>query len=135
MGQALFAVVMEAYLHGVSTRKVDDLVKALRADTGISKSDVSRICADLDVEVGAFRDRTAVVAQSTSTTKKVPTSDIPALRARQPPQKITRYRPQHHRQGVDPLLRRVDGCRRPSEVNVRISVPPAPSSWWQHIAQ
>ncbi|MGG1909881.1 transposase [Microbacterium sp. NRRL B-14842] len=38
--QALFAVVMEAYLHGVSTRKVDDLVKALGADTGISKSEV-----------------------------------------------------------------------------------------------
>ena len=35
--QALFAVVMEAYLHGVSTRKVDDLVKALGADTGIWK--------------------------------------------------------------------------------------------------
>jgi putative transposase len=56
--QALFAVVMEAYLHGVSTRKVDDLVKALGIDAGISKSEVSRICADLDVEVGAFRDRT-----------------------------------------------------------------------------
>jgi putative transposase len=55
--QALFAVVMEAYLHGVSTRKVDDLVKALGADTGISKSEVSRICADLDEEVGVFRDR------------------------------------------------------------------------------
>jgi putative transposase len=40
--QALFAVVMEAYLHGVSTRKVDDLVKALGADTGISKSEVSQ---------------------------------------------------------------------------------------------
>ncbi len=56
--QALFAVVMESYLHGVSTRKVDDLVKALGIDSGISKSEVSRICADLDVEVGAFRDRT-----------------------------------------------------------------------------
>ena len=55
--QALFAVVMKAYLHGVSTRKVDDLVKALGADSGISKSEVSRICADLDEEVGAFRDR------------------------------------------------------------------------------
>src|SRR3712207_4373879 len=55
--QALFAVVMEAYLHGVSTRKVDDLVRALGADTGISKSEVSRICADLDEEVSAFRDR------------------------------------------------------------------------------
>jgi putative transposase len=56
--QALFAVIMEAYLHGVSTRKVDDLVKALGIDAGISKSEVSRICADLDVEVSAFRDRT-----------------------------------------------------------------------------
>jgi transposase-like protein len=55
--QALFAVVMEAYLHGVSTRKVDDLVQALGADSGISKSEVSRICADLDTEVAAFRDR------------------------------------------------------------------------------
>lgn len=55
--QALFAVVMEAYLHGVSTRKVDDLVKALGADTGVSKSEVSRICAGLDEEVGEFRDR------------------------------------------------------------------------------
>ena len=61
--QALFAVVMEAYLHGVSTRKVDDLVKALGADTGISKSEVSRICADLDVEVGAFRDRSLAEQQ------------------------------------------------------------------------
>ena len=55
--QALFAVIMEAYLQGVSTRKVDDLVKALGADSGISKSEVSRICADLDEEVAAFRDR------------------------------------------------------------------------------
>jgi putative transposase len=56
--QALFAVVMEAYLHGVSTRKVDDLVQALGVASGISKSEVSRICADLDTEVSAFRDRT-----------------------------------------------------------------------------
>ena len=55
--QSLFAVIMEAYLHGASTRKVDDLVKALGADSGISKSEVSRICADLDTEVAAFRDR------------------------------------------------------------------------------
>jgi putative transposase len=56
--QALFAVVMEAYVHGVSTRKVDDLVKALGAESGISKSEVSRICAGLDAEVAQFRDRT-----------------------------------------------------------------------------
>jgi putative transposase len=55
--QSLFAVIMEAYLHGTSTRKVDDLVKALGAGSGISKSEVSRICADLDTEVAAFRDR------------------------------------------------------------------------------
>lgn len=55
--QALFAVVMEAYVHGVSTRKVDDLVRALGADTGISKSEVSRICADLDADVAAFTQR------------------------------------------------------------------------------
>jgi len=55
--QALFAVIMQAYLEGVSTRKVDDLVKALGADSGISKSEVSRICGDLDVEVRAFAER------------------------------------------------------------------------------
>src|SRR6478672_8889849 len=48
---------MEAHLHGVSTRKVDDLVKAMGADTGISKSEVSRICADLDEQVASFADR------------------------------------------------------------------------------
>jgi putative transposase len=58
--QSLFAVIMEAYLNGTSTRKVDDLVKALGADSGISKSEVSRICAELDVEVAAFRDRSLV---------------------------------------------------------------------------
>jgi putative transposase len=55
--RALFAVVMEAYLHGVSTRSVDDLVVAMGANTGISKSEVSRICQNLDEEVAAFRDR------------------------------------------------------------------------------
>jgi putative transposase len=55
--QALFAVVMQAYLEGVSTRKVDDLVRALGADSGISKSEVSRICQDLDVEVRTFAER------------------------------------------------------------------------------
>jgi putative transposase len=54
--QALYAVVIEAYVHGVSTRSVDDLVVAL-GGTGISKSEVSRICARLDEAVGAFRTR------------------------------------------------------------------------------
>lgn len=56
--RALYAVIMQAYVHGVSTRGVDDLVKALGVDTGISKSEVSRICAELDAEVEAFRTRT-----------------------------------------------------------------------------
>jgi transposase-like protein len=55
--RALFAVVMEAYVHGVSTRKVDDLVAALGAASGISKSEVSRICGGLDAEMEAFRTR------------------------------------------------------------------------------
>jgi transposase-like protein len=55
--RALWAVIMEAYVHGVSTRKVDDLVRALGIDAGISKSEVSRICAELDQVVAAFRDR------------------------------------------------------------------------------
>jgi transposase-like protein len=55
--QALYAVVMESYVNGVSTRAVDDLVAALGVDSGISKSEVSRICAALDEVVGAFRTR------------------------------------------------------------------------------
>lgn len=54
--QALYAVVMEAWVNGVSTRNVDALVVAL-GGTGISKSEVSRICAGLDEEVGRFRTR------------------------------------------------------------------------------
>lgn len=55
--RALYAVVMEAYVHGVSTRKVDDLVKALGAASGISKSEVSRICSALDKDLEEFRNR------------------------------------------------------------------------------
>jgi transposase-like protein len=56
--QALYAVVMEAYVSGVSTRSVDDLVAAMGVETGISRSEVSRICAGLDERVSAFRNRT-----------------------------------------------------------------------------
>lgn len=55
--QALWAVVMEAWVHGVSTRRVDDLVAALGIESGVSKSEVSRICGELDTTVGAFRER------------------------------------------------------------------------------
>jgi putative transposase len=54
--RALSAVVQEAYVHGVSTRKVDELVKALGM-SGISKSQVSRLCEELDEEVERFRNR------------------------------------------------------------------------------
>jgi transposase-like protein len=54
--RALTAVIQEAYIHGISTRSVDDLVKALGID-GISKSQVSRLCEDIDERVHAFLDR------------------------------------------------------------------------------
>jgi putative transposase len=56
--QALYAVIMEAYVNGISTRSVDDLVMAMGIDSGISKSSVSRICEELDERVNAFRSRT-----------------------------------------------------------------------------
>lgn len=51
--KALTAVIQEAYVHGVSTRSVDDLVKAM-GGTGVSKSQVSRLCAEIDERVQAF---------------------------------------------------------------------------------
>jgi transposase-like protein len=54
--RALAAVVQEAYVQGVSTRRVDDLVKALGLE-GVSKSQVSRVCQALDAEVERFRTR------------------------------------------------------------------------------
>jgi transposase-like protein len=55
--RALWAVIMTAYITGTSTRKVDDLVKALGCDSGISKSSVSRICAQIDADVAVLRTR------------------------------------------------------------------------------
>lgn len=54
--RALLAVVQEAYVAGVSTRRVDELVRALGIE-GMSRSSVSRMCAALDAEVEAFRGR------------------------------------------------------------------------------
>jgi len=54
--KALAAVVQEAYVHGVSTRSVDDLVKAMGM-TGISKSQVSRLCGEIDDKIAAFLNR------------------------------------------------------------------------------
>src|SRR6195952_414829 len=54
--KALTAVIQEAYVQGISTRSVDDLVKAMGM-TGISKSQVSRLCEEIDERVKAFLDR------------------------------------------------------------------------------
>ena len=54
--QALVSVVCQAYVEGVSTRRVDDLVKAMGIE-GISRSEVSRMAAELDAKVAEFRDR------------------------------------------------------------------------------
>ena len=50
------AVIQEAYIQGVSTRSVDDLVKAMGM-TGVSKSQVSRLCVEIDERVDAFLNR------------------------------------------------------------------------------
>jgi len=54
--QALVAVICQAYVAGVSTRRVDDLVKAMGIE-GMSKSEVSRLAAELDAVVKEFRER------------------------------------------------------------------------------
>jgi len=55
--KALTAVIQEAYVQGISTRSVDELVKALGM-SGVSKSQVSRLCAEMDERVGEFLNRT-----------------------------------------------------------------------------
>jgi hypothetical protein len=57
--KALVAVIQEAWVGGVSTRRVDDLVQAMRL-SGISKSTVSKLCKDIDDRVNAFLDRPLV---------------------------------------------------------------------------
>src|SRR6201990_119168 len=54
--KALTAVIQEAYIQGISTRSVDDLVKAMGI-SGISKSQVRRLCQEIDERVKAFLDR------------------------------------------------------------------------------
>lgn len=57
--KALTAVIQEAYVHGISTRAVDDLVKAM-GGSGVSKSQVSRLCEEIDERVNAFLSRPGV---------------------------------------------------------------------------
>ena len=80
--QALYAVVMEAYVAGVSTRAVDDLVAALGIDSGISKSEVSRICAGLDEVVERVPDPAAGPHR---VPLRLPRRDLPARAQRHLP--------------------------------------------------
>jgi putative transposase len=61
--KALAAVIQEAYVQGVSTRSVDELVKAMGM-TGISKSQVSRLCEEIDGKVAAFLNRPLALRQA-----------------------------------------------------------------------
>ncbi len=73
---ALHAVVMQAWVEGVSTRKVDDLVAALGVESGIPKSEVSRICAQLDADVSAWRAR-SLAEQACRTCSSMPPTARP----------------------------------------------------------
>jgi hypothetical protein len=94
--QALYAVVMEAYVAGVSTRSVDDLVTALGIDSGISRSEVSRICAGLDEVVTAFAYPPAGPHR---VPVRLPRGDLPARAQRHLPGRLhgRRGRHRHHR--------------------------------------
>jgi putative transposase len=68
--KALIAVVQEAYIQGVSTRSVDELVKSMGM-TGISKSQVSRLCSEIDERVGAFLiDRSKATGHTCGLTRR-----------------------------------------------------------------
>src|SRR5688500_3875433 len=66
--KALTAVIQEAYVHGISTRSVDDLVKAM-GGTGVSKSQVSRLCAEIDDRVNAFAARSRAAGRTCGSTR------------------------------------------------------------------
>ncbi len=84
--KALHAVVVEAYVKGVSTRKVDDLVRAPGID-GISRSEVSRICKVLDEEVKAFlgQGRSRSTASTCGSTRRSTRSERPVGSSRSQP--------------------------------------------------
>jgi RNA polymerase sigma-70 factor (ECF subfamily) len=73
--------------HGMSTRKVDDLVRMLRGDSGISKSKASGICADLDAEGGPFRTLNGTNSHRTGSCSpgRSPTTSASAARRRPGP--------------------------------------------------
>jgi len=85
--QALIGVVMEAHVHDVSTRAVDNPLEALRVDAGVSKSEVSRICPGIDAEVNPFRTRSLdhIELPTSTSTRLTATSATP-------PSKLSRWR-------------------------------------------
>jgi len=74
--KALMAVIQEAYIHGVSTRAVDDLVRAMGL-TGTSKSQVSRLCEEIDERVQAFLNRPL---EGLIRMNSVPRTEFPTVR-------------------------------------------------------
>ncbi len=91
--QALYAVIMEAYISGLSTRKVDALVAALGVQSGISKSQVSRICQDIDEQVQAFLNRPL---QESGLRLRLSRRDVPAWAAGQGPAGLLQSRGRRH---------------------------------------
>jgi putative transposase len=80
--KALTAVIQEAYVQGVSTRSVDDLVKAM-GGAGVSKSQVSRLCEEIDARVKAFSSvRSRAIGPTSGSTR--PTSKCAATTASSP---------------------------------------------------
>jgi transposase-like protein len=77
--KALIAVIQEAWIAGVSMRKVDDLVQVM-GPTGISRSQVSTLCQDIDERVGAFLER-PIERQRPRPGATWPTSSVPAGRS------------------------------------------------------
>jgi hypothetical protein len=71
--RTLYAAMMDASVQRISTRKVGDLVKALGAASGISKSEVSRICAELDQDLDAFPDGPSTTSASPTCSSTRPT--------------------------------------------------------------
>ena len=72
--RALWAVIMTAYITGTSTRKVDDLVKTLGCDSGVSKSTVSRICTQIDADVTVLGHAAWIISRSCTSGWTPPTS-------------------------------------------------------------
>lgn len=94
--KALTAVIQEAYVHGVSTRSMDDLVQAM-GGTGISKSQVSRLCEEIDERVDAFLTRPIEGSAYTPTALPLDRRDLP----QGAPRRSHRFRGRHHRSGCE----------------------------------